>query len=60
MRLRLHPDRFSNAGKTIPDPSMRTDHLPPELNQWPPIPGYRDLTGNWIGGLHHTRREGRL
>ena len=32
-RFRLHPDRFSNAGKTIYDPSMRTVHSPPELNQ---------------------------
>jgi len=30
--LRLHPDRFSNAGKTILDPSMRTVQSPPELN----------------------------
>ena len=59
-RFRLHPDRFSNAGKTIIDPSVRTGHLPPELNQWLPIPGYADLTGCWIGGLPYARREGRL
>ena len=38
VRFRLHPDRFSKAGKTILDPSMRTVHTPPELNQWSPIP----------------------
>jgi hypothetical protein len=30
-------DRFSKAGKTILDPSMRTVHSPPKLNQWSPI-----------------------
>ena len=33
-----HPIVFSKAGKTILDPSTRTVHSPPELNQWPPIP----------------------
>jgi hypothetical protein len=34
------------------DPSMRTVHLPPELNQWSPIPAYRGrLSDYWIGGL---------
>ena len=63
-RLRLHPDRFSKAGKTIlgivfrsfpkndRDPSTWTVHSPPELNQWRPIPGLGGrLSGYWIGGL---------
>ncbi len=66
------PIVFSKAEKTIlgivfrsfpkndRDPSMRTVHSSPELNQWPTIPGYADLTGYWIGGLQYTRREGRL
>ena len=36
--IQISRDRFSKAGKTILDPSMRTVHSPPELNQWPPIP----------------------
>jgi hypothetical protein len=47
-----HAIVFSKAGKTILDPSMRTVHTPPELNQWSPIPAYRGrLSGYWIGGL---------
>ena len=55
-------DRFSEAGKTIlgivfrsfpkndRDPSMRTGHSQPELNEWSPIPASRGrLSGNWIG-----------
>ena len=59
-RLRLHPDRFSKAGKTILDPSMRTVHSPPELTM---------VANSGIRGPHglldrltcrSTRREGRL
>jgi hypothetical protein len=34
------------------DPSTRTVHSPPELNEWSPIPAFRGrLSDYWIGGL---------
>ena len=56
-----HAIVFSKAGKTILDPSMRTVHSPPELNQWSPIPGSKGPYG-LLDRLtcRCTRREGRL
>ena len=56
-----HAIVFSKAGKTILDPSTRTVHSPPELNQWRPIPGSRGPHGQ-LDRLtcRYTKREGRL
>ena len=41
---------FFQAGRTILDPSTRTVHSPPELNQCSPIPAFRGcLSSYWIG-----------
>src|SRR5208337_4252554 len=39
------PLRQQKPPESPPSRSLRS----PELNLWPPIPGNKDLTGNWIG-----------
>ena len=52
-------DEVQTASK-FHDPSMRTVHCPRNRTNGGRFRIKRSSTRNWIGDLHHTRREGRL